>query len=393
MLKTFQYVEDYIEAINGDLNPLTGKAYGLFDSTTPIISLARYDVNIISNMSNTSGSGNALTDKQGELAIKLILKYRRQLAAVGIDVSPIDSPSPTFRRPLRTVDRTKALYINDDKIVMQFPYDTKLIDGIRDLSKISQGQWMFDRASRKWNLAITETNVIASGGFAKINGFDISSEFSNIEKLIIDCESIPYSIELQKSDDGFTITNADKNLLQYVDKNIGGLGQDNLYNLVDNSDILGYTISLSVAEDIINNKTSRLFKLLVQRQVKFPPDVLDDKSNTEYYSDIIEYATLTNRWPIYVYEPDLTDRLYQGLVVTNFKEEEILKVKHQKDQIDITNKKVIYFNKYNYKWLEPIPLLVSSAGMMHGGEKTILLQRAEKIIYFAADVYTINGKK
>jgi hypothetical protein len=29
---------------------------------------------------------------------------------------------------------------------------------------------------------------------------------------------------------------------------------------------------------------------------------------------------------------------------------------------------------------------------MHGGEKTMLLQRAEKVVYFAADVYNNSNK-
>jgi hypothetical protein len=29
---------------------------------------------------------------------------------------------------------------------------------------------------------------------------------------------------------------------------------------------------------------------------------------------------------------------------------------------------------------------------MHGGDKTMLLQRAEKVVYFAAEVYNNNNK-
>jgi hypothetical protein len=392
-MKTFSHVEDYIEVINGDVNPQTGKPYGLFDTTPPIINLARYDVNIISNMSSSSGNGNALTDKQGDLAVKLILKYRRQLSAVGIDITPVDCEHPPFRKPLRVVDRTRAVYIDNGKIILQFPYDTKLIDGIRELAKLSQGRWTFDKTTRKWILSLTETNVVAAGGFAKINGFEISPEFSSIEKTITDCESIPYAIELQKIENQFTVTNADKNLLQYINDNIGGLEYSNLYNLVDNSSILGYSVSSSIEDEIHSSISQRFYNLLVRKQIKFSPDILNEKDNTEYYSDIIEYANAVNRWPIFVYEPDMSDRLYQGMIVTNFEEDEILKVKNHRDEIDITNKKIVYFNKYNYRWMDNIPLLVSSAGMMHGGEKTMLLQRAEKIIYFAADVYTSNGKK
>jgi hypothetical protein len=36
--------------------------------------------------------------------------------------------------------------------------------------------------------------------------------------------------------------------------------------------------------------------------------------------------------------------------------------------------------------------LVSSAGMLHGGDRQIWIQTAEKIVYFTKDVYTKNSK-
>jgi hypothetical protein len=66
-MKKFQYVEDYIEVINGDRDPVTGKLFGLFDTTPAIISLARYDVSIVDSMSQAVQSGKSLTDKQADL--------------------------------------------------------------------------------------------------------------------------------------------------------------------------------------------------------------------------------------------------------------------------------------------------------------------------------------
>lgn len=85
-MKTFPYIEDYLEIINGDRDPATGKIYGLFDSTQPIVSLARYDVSVLASMSSATQSGRALTDRQAELAVKIILKYQKQLEKLGIGV-------------------------------------------------------------------------------------------------------------------------------------------------------------------------------------------------------------------------------------------------------------------------------------------------------------------
>jgi hypothetical protein len=42
-----------------------------------------------------------------------------------------------------------------------------------------------------------------------------------------------------------------------------------------------------------------------------------------------------------------------------------------------------------------IPLIISSAGMVFGGDKQYMVQRAEKVVYCAADVYNKgnNSKK
>ena len=139
LMKTFLYVEDYLEVINGDRDPASGKLYGLFNNTPPIVSLARYDVQILSSMSATTSDGKSLTDKQAELAVKIVLKYRKQLEKLEIDVTPVETPK--FRLGIRQIDRRRLLYIDNNKLVLKFPYDTKLISDIRDLAKISQGQW------------------------------------------------------------------------------------------------------------------------------------------------------------------------------------------------------------------------------------------------------------
>ena len=128
-MKTFTYVEDYIQIINGDMDPITGRAYGLFNTTPPIINLARYDVNIIANMSFSVTNNTALTDRQGEIATKIILKYKKQLASLNIDVSPIEKPQ--FKTPLRIVDRQKLLYLENNQIVAKFPYEPKMIDMVK----------------------------------------------------------------------------------------------------------------------------------------------------------------------------------------------------------------------------------------------------------------------
>ena len=210
-MRKFSSVEDYIEIINGDRDAVTGRLYGLFDSRPPIVSLARYDVQILDSMSQTTQSGRSLTDKQAELAVKIVLKYRKQLERQEIDVSPVENPK--FRLGIRQIDRRRLLYIEDNSIDLKFPYDTTLINDLRDLAKISQGSWRFDAGNRSWNLALTETNVVAANGFAQNHQFEIAPEFGRFVAAVEACEQQPYEIKLLEQDGQLTVTNAARSLL------------------------------------------------------------------------------------------------------------------------------------------------------------------------------------
>ena len=230
-------------------------------------------------------------------------------------------------------------------------------------------------------------NVVAAHGFASNNQFEISTEFTQLLKLVEECEATKYSIELISTETGYTITNAHPGLLEYINDNCGGFGKSNLVTLVDNSDILGYTVSREIVEQMTSTTSARIANLMTQQQSRFTANYTDETILT----DIIEYAHATNRWPIYVYEPDLSDRLYDKFVARYFEQEEIHKIRDTKTQ-PRTDARIVFFHKYSPKWDNRIPLLISSAGIMHGGDKTMLLQRAEKVVYFAAEVYNNNNK-
>lgn len=384
-MKQFPYVEDYLEVINGDRDPVTGKLLGLFNTTPPIISLARYDVNIVDSMSQNTQSGNALTDRQAEIACKIILKYKKQLAAHSIDVSPVESP--VFRIPLRTIDRRKLMTLVDNEICLKFPFNTELINQVKEMGKDSQGHWRWANASKEWRIGLSETNLIAALGLGRIHQFEIDPELLTLEQKILELEAVPYEIKLIKQGDQVSITNMPNSMRDYIDLNLGGLNTDNLVKLIDNASILGYSVDRVLEYTVTKDHPARVFNLMLGKEHRFSPS-----ADSSVLEDIIYYAEITNRWPIYVYEPDMSDRLYKAFAEKYFDPDQVYRSTNIKKQPDIEGKRIIFFNKFSAHWNLDIPLLVSSAGMMHGGEKTMLLQRAEKVVYFAAEVYNNNTK-
>jgi hypothetical protein len=114
-----------------------------------------------------------------------------------------------------------------------------------------------------------------------------------------------------------------------------------------------------------------IYNLLTSREVKINPESPDFKISLD---TVCEYARLANRWPMVVYESSGNQQLKYTI----------------ESQADYNTDQYLYCNKPN-RSMPSIPLLISSAGMMFGGDKQIMIQRAEKVVYCAAEVYNTKS--
>ena len=381
----YSTVEDYLEVIAGIKDPVTLKKsanqtfFGDFD---PIVSLARYDTDVLNSMSTAVNEGRALTEKQGELAVKIVIKYKRQLTAKGIDVAPVEE-NPQWRLQLRKMDYTRRLSIANDRIVLNFPYSTELIDELRTFRRESQGTGEWDKDNKQWRFALTEYNLVWLTTWAETRQFEFDDDARRLNKLITDCESEPYAIELQLTDTGCEITNCPNTLRDYINTNIGGFELENLLRLVDSSALLGYTVSREIADLVVAGTDPRFYNLATTREVKLDPTTVADD-----LASVLDYADRTERWPVVIYEPDLSGKLLKRL--TELRGNNIKHILSKKDiKIDTTETKYIHtIIPVSFS----IPLLISSAGMIYGGDKSLMVQQAEKIVYCSADVYNKAGQ-
>ncbi len=380
-MKTYPTVEDYLEVLAGMRDIVTGKTVSSwFLGFSPIISLARYDVDVLTSMSDATSQGKALTEKQGELLCKILLKYKRQLATKSIDVDPVEKP--VWRVPLRKMDYTQSLSIENDKIILKFPYNTKLIESLREFKNASQGRCYFDNDAKVWNIALTEFNINWTHTWAKTNGFQIDPEVERLNNIVLAVEAIPHAIELVYDTNGLDISNCPDSLREYVEEKLGGFGHNNLLKLVDYAGVLGYTINSDLENALIQEYGPRFLTLAKNREVKINPQ---SKVASDDFFSVVEYAVKVDRLPVIIFEPDLSGKLLQRLKEVS-SENDILEVKNGKIADVNPGHKFIYTIKPVAN-LEKIPLLISSAGMIFGSTKSVMVQQAEKIVYVAADVY------
>ena len=343
MNPTFTYVEDYIEFIGGHRN-IAGKHLGLFETTTSPISLARYDVQIVESFCNqVLFDCKPYTDKQSELAIKIVSKYRKQLLQLSTPVVLPESLNQ-FRLGIRTIDRTKSVTIEDGQFVVKFPYDTKLIDLVKKQLKEGQGSTQFDADKKVWRLAQTESMLNWIMAVAPMNEFAISNEVTELYNAMVAVEQQSYAIELQVRDGRLTVSNAEDSLIDYINEHLGGFDIDNLLTLADNSEVLGYTIDPDICT-ALESVYGPLWKLISNRYATFKKSEI----TMEY---LIGYAKLVNRLPVYVYETGIP----------------------KADTADI-----VYLTRSKSLDIKP-KLLVSMSSLMIGSKKESWRNNAEKIM-------------
>jgi len=359
-MKKLPFIEDYIQLMCED--PLC------WPPQDPLLKLARYDKPIVSSMSEQIANGNGFTDRQSQLAHKIVTKYKKQWASIGYDVSDHEL-RPSFRLPIREIDRSRIIDIQDNVIVLRFPYDQTLISHIRASVSSVPGSCVFNKEQRRWQCGLIEPRIIWAKEFGSLNQFEFGPAFQ--QALDIMLATPDHIIELVKLDHGYEITNAESSLIEYINQN-GGFAHDNLPKLLDLAPVCGYTISDAVYYDLDPNTQANTLVLLNQRETTIN---YDHRENLNI-EPIINYARLTNRLPIFVYEN--SDHILLDQLKRYFTQDQIANVKHANARIN--GEPVVYFTQWrNYR--DRIPLLLTMSTLMIGFRRQQMLQKTEKVIY------------
>jgi len=368
-MKTFSTVEEYLEVISGKRelngNP-QNSLFGIYEFL-PIINLARYDVNFLDSVTDHTMSGQPLTDRQADLAIKIILKYRKQLNSRGIET--FQEHQVSYRKPLRMMDRSKSLRLQDSKIIMRFPYEQEMINTIRNMAKDSQGRVAFDRANKYWVGALTEYNLNWITEFARAHDFDIAPEIEHLMDLIIAQETKSWNIGLHRTSSGMSITNASQNLVEWINQH-GGFDQSRLLQLVDWAPCFEYQVEPQLLLEAEQLAGHRCAPMLGKREYEINQLEID-----EAVSRVLEYAQLVDRWPVVVYDPSAEFDVYRK----RFPNDQLLTLVNRREDIRPEHRLVL--TNRSLKQLDRIPLLVSHVGLLAGQDKKIMTNAAEKIIY------------
>lgn len=340
---TFNYVEHYIEFIGG-YRKYDGTACDLFENVPPPVSLARYDVRIVESLSiQTLEMTRPYTDKQAELAVKLVDKYRRQLSNLTPSVILPDKLDK-FHLGIRSIDRSKIVTINNNEILLKFPYDTNLIGQVRKLTNDGQGTVRFDPEAKVWHLGLTEYMINWIMTILPQHNFHFDDQLLNFYEQILQFEKQNYKIVLKTLGDKFVLEHGSRKCVEYIEQQLGGFDFDNILKLVDAAPVLGYEVDTQI-QDQVNHLYPQFVLFINNRQIKIP-------SNELSIDNLLNYAKITDRLPLYFYDTELPKQ---------------------------NTENIVYINKKAPENLEP-KLLVTKTPMMIGAKKQSWLATAEKVV-------------
>jgi hypothetical protein len=349
-----------------------GKKSWTFMPKSPL-SLANYDVGFLTSVSEQIQQGKGLTDRQATLAEKIIATYARQLTKQGID----QPDQKLYKLGQRVVDRSSSLTRKDDKLMLRFPFNEKMINDVKTFVQEAQGSIQWSQDERAWCSAITEFNVSWLVGYSNANRIFVSPDVQVLFDAILEVEKTPFAIQLKFSaDKKLYIENAPDSMREYIEANIGF---DNAMALIDSAGPLGYTISDEISEIVKANESPEFLKLCQGKVIDFAND-----ANKYTVGKVVEWAIAVNRLPIVVYNPNFLTpdtTLYEQFFDPS--EISLINLKTPESAIDYSAK-VIYTNKVLTDWEGRLPLLVSYANLMHSVGKKDFMNKAEKIVYLCA---------
>lgn len=154
------YIEDWILWAGNrvdDQGKLVDHYY--YQTFTTRLQLANYDISFIDHGCDNIINGIGFTDRQLITAVKIITKYRRQISK-HLDISPdYLLESIPQRLSTRKIDRRYIVSKRIDSYLVQFPYDSSMVNDIHNCRKQSCGGFIWDHYDRCWYISSNELNL------------------------------------------------------------------------------------------------------------------------------------------------------------------------------------------------------------------------------------------
>lgn len=161
--------------------------YNFFSTTVYNQNLDAKESQMLDSFCEQLDRGNNLTEKQAIVVLRILKKCKDQLRP---EIPKIDDilDNPTWKNPFRVLSTAKRFGIDrresspnvyENYIYVEFPYDNAIVESFKkrntSVNELHRGVWNIQ--SRKWEFALTESNVLWLGDYLRDAGFSVDKKF------------------------------------------------------------------------------------------------------------------------------------------------------------------------------------------------------------------------
>ena len=235
-----------------------------------------------------------ITEKQGNLALKIIRRYRKQLYKQGYDVKDLVK-NPVWKGSFRIIDYTKSVTIEDGMVILRFPYNADTINHVKKISKTFKGTVNYKENNKTWHFTLMEDVFDPEFILYFIeSGFAVSDEFT---KLHDQCAMIrdhsDDHLPILDYDGELKFVNCHVNLITHFKEHVSEVYNNDLYKIVDRGSDYGLTIGKGL-KDLYNQRYGKniIDKIVFNKMCEL------DKSKVTI-KDLIQYIKKVDCYPVF----------------------------------------------------------------------------------------------
>ena len=235
-----------------------------------------------------------ISEKQGNLALKIIRRYRKQLSKNGHEVKDMIK-DPHWKRPFRNVDYTKKIWLEDQTICIKFPYDNTIINHIKSHQKKYRGDVVYLFEEKIWTFDLLEDFFDPELFELFIDdGFKLDEDIDKLYKQCIKIQNNPtaYIPLLDYLNGQLVLLNCEDSLVDYFVEHVGLNGE--LNTIIDKCSDYGVKVALNARKEFIKQYGDiNTQDIYFERCSQFDPQKVK-------IEELVNYIEVSGRTPVLV---------------------------------------------------------------------------------------------
>lgn len=223
------------------------------------IEISTNDKILFESVSKQIKKSIALTDRQYNLMKKKVVNYKENFNEEDFNLS-----LETLKMPLRTIDRIHEIYIEQDQIVIKFPFNKKIISQLAPIISKYRRFYTNDQENKLHKFFLYESLIYDIVELFKNKKFKIDPWLIETAKKIEEIKQNEKNYVAEITDNG--LINLSSETISKIEKSIGKFNKENAIKYWDRSIRYGYKKTAkyfknysSLVEAIANRTDSKIY--------------------------------------------------------------------------------------------------------------------------------------